>query len=82
MIADLGMTADADDAEIARTAATDTSENFMFDVGNVLLRLLIWGRGRKEEDSMPSILVNKCACEARDRAVMSARQIMASRQRL
>ena len=37
MIADLGMTADADDAEIARTAATDTSENFMFDVGNILV---------------------------------------------
>lgn len=54
MIADLGMTADADDAEIARTAATDTSENFIVDVGNILLlRLLIWRirRGRKEEDS-------------------------------
>ena len=31
MIADLGMTADADDAEMARTAATDTRENFIFN---------------------------------------------------
>ena len=68
MIADLGMTADADDAEIAWTAATDTSENFMFDVGNILLlRLLIWGRGRKEEDSMPSILVMRMRGEGSER---------------
>jgi hypothetical protein len=29
MIADLGTTADADDAEMTRTAATDTRENFI-----------------------------------------------------
>ena len=52
-IADLGITADADDAEMARAAATDTRENFML----IFVLLLVWSSGRREEDSMPSTLV-------------------------